>query len=270
MKKLIKIALLFIACASVCNADTYKKTHINKREAYMLHDLIEDFKSYKTTNTSFHAGNLYEHSLWVTITINSWFKIHEEWTDGLDAHDQKIVLLAGLLHDVGKAGDQEFTFYTKPNHDTNGQDYIIGTKRYMLSNNKIFNFDKLFKLLKLSETDKKIVSILVGAHNEFGNLLRNASDVNLHEKFKNQLEPYAIKAGYTYPIDTKIMNMAILITAADVKGAREFDNKYPFNICEYTITKSPNTVHGKKTENKFQNLDYETRGKKYRALILNR
>lgn len=97
-------------------------------------DLLNDFRRYITTNIYFHAGDLYEHSVWTSNAIALLWEMAEKlkstfpvkpqvgtpqydqyskllkegaiWVQGLDEKKDKIVsIFAGLIHDVGKGGD---------------------------------------------------------------------------------------------------------------------------------------------------------------------
>ena len=70
-----------------------------------------------------HGGNLFEHSQWAALQIVVWLKKGEpmvkEYLDNFHEHSGRrqkqfdLLLLAGFLHDVGKAGDCIFDMYSK-------------------------------------------------------------------------------------------------------------------------------------------------------------
>lgn len=270
MKKNLLRALL------VASASLYAGT---QQEGHGLQDLLEDIKYYQTTNTRFHAGNLYEHSLWVAITINEWFEHGEGWTHGLTAHDRKLATLGGLLHDIGKGGDLACTYYTKPDHPERGQKYLLGKENYVLCSNKIFDFKKLFEKLGLSENDKKVVSILVGAHHMFGDLLQNLATVDLSvvqddalrpylDTFKKRLKTVAKRADYKGPIDTRLIKLVLLVCVADIKGAQPCCCNHAFAVGDCKVATSPAIVHTAATD-KFEEFAYATRGKMLKKIIEN-
>lgn len=79
----------------------------------LFYRLVENMKLYKTTNTNFHAGHLYEHCMWTAQVVDDWFEQHAahpedpsgNWVDGIDESYRKKLVLAAFLHDVGKASN---------------------------------------------------------------------------------------------------------------------------------------------------------------------
>ncbi len=269
MKKLFykRLFLLATLCVPWVNA---------QQETHLLNELMNDFKQYTTTNTGFHSGNLYEHSLWVAITVNDWCVKNVPWVEALNDHDRKLAVLAALLHDMGKAGDLIFSYHTKAGHQQLGQHYVLGTENYKLNDGKIFNFTKLIESMKLSSIDKQIISILIAAHHDFGDLLGKLVGIDLNaypdhvkshiKSFKKRLQKHATIAEYKGQIDTRLMKLALLVTAADVKGAQRCECVNHFTIADLTIKKSPPTVH-QNTVNKFDEFSYQTCGLEIRKFL---
>lgn len=241
-----------------------------------LNELMEDTKAYKTTNTGFHAGNLYEHCVWVAMTIQKWFNEKNNWTRGLTARDQIIAHIAGLLHDIGKGGDLIYLFHTKPTHPERGQNYILGYEQYTLTNGKIFNFKALLQTMGFSAEEQQIISILVGAHHCFGDLMKSLNHLDLrtnkkavHASFKNYVENLsscALRAHYKKPLTTRIIRLALLVAIADVKGAGPCDCHHSLMCEDFKVLTSPSRVHG--APDKFVELDYECRGKQIHEALL--
>jgi len=272
MKKLITIG--FLVAALISNSI---QAGFTIKKANQLSTLMSDLKNYTTTNVNFHSGDLYEHSVWVAITINEWFNQQSPWAKGLTQHDRKIAILAGLLHDIGKGGDLDFSYFTKPTHPSIGQKYILGIKQYLLNNKKSFDFNTLFKTIKFSESDKQLVSILVGSHHAFGDLLKkipsSASSITLSKikpylkRFTKKLKSCAAIANYKNPIDTRVLKLAFLVSAADVKGAQPCSCTHELEVAHFKISKSPQAAHHNGRE-KFSEFGYHTRGKKVRNIAI--
>lgn len=281
MKKLLKLLLVSIFLINGISTSIYtKKTNekICENACYKLHDLIDDFKNYITTNVGFHDGDLYQHSIWTALIVDKWFKDHESWTNGLDRRDRELAVLAALLHDIGKSGDLDFTFYTKPGHEIKGLEYLLGKKTFDLAHDKVFNFVKFFKDLGISKDEVKIISILVGCHNQLGILLKKLpkkiKKLDELSKFKSDIQNFFISihnvlvmADYKKKIDSKLLKLIILICLADVKGSKKVDLIKPLKIFDLTIEKSPDFVHSGCPDN-FAKFGYDTRGRKICEFLL--
>jgi hypothetical protein len=199
-------------------------------EAYTKLNLDEDnlfdiMKCYKTTNTSFHSGDLFEHSVWVAKCINNWFKTKNYWVEGLSDADRSIAVISGFLHDIGKAGDLKYVYYDKHEHPRDGFLYLLNKKKFYVSKDECFNFDNFFKKLNISEDDRKLIAILVGIHWSFGGIVvkgvyNGKSRTKVFTKFLNKLKLLVVEANYNNGlIDERLLRLAILINAADLKGA---------------------------------------------------
>ena len=286
MKKLLKILLISVFLINSIGVTVYAKetdqtavsqaVHVDN--SYKLCDLMDNFKNYITTNVSFHEGDLYQHSIWTALVVDQWFENHESYVEGLSARDRKLAVLAALLHDIGKAGDLAFVFYTKPDHDIKGLEYLTGKKPFNLTRDKTFDFVKFFASLGLSEDEIKMIAILVGCHNQMGVLLRKLPPKtdNLDElsKFKTEREElleFVSKVmavvGYEKKIDSRLLKLITLICFADVKGSKKVDLTKPLKIFDLTITSSPDMTHSECSDN-FTKLGYDSRGKKIRELLL--
>lgn len=233
-------------------------------QPFSLTDLVNEFKHYTTTNVTFHAGDVYEHSLWVAITINEWWHVKSPWTQDINDHDYQIALLAGFLHDVGKAGDLVFSFYTKSTHEQNGQAYILGEKPFYLAAGGIFNFKKLFQALGISDEDKRLVAFLVGGHSDFGWIMnaftqKKSTIKNCLATYTQKLNTLAHRVELSYPVDRRLMQIMILLSAADINGAHYCPCNYSFSFGDLTIDKSPPLTHAQAT-NKFSEFKYDTYG----------
>lgn len=255
--------------------------HSGKVDKEQLNILLTDMKAYKITdyegivggNHPFHAGHLYEHSMWVEQVVADWCRkdSKEPWCEGLSKRDKYIVALAGLLHDVGKGGGGKLEYYSKPTHPNDGFNMLIGTKKYVMKNGGSFDFGKLLK--NLTSDEKKIFAILVGIHWDFGgtvlsNFKESQGEKNkgFFEQFLNNIKLLASKAGYTKKIDEKLVKQSILIGAADVKGSQPATGPYTivFDIFNTDIKCLPfHTV-----SDQFIALHYNTQGPKAREKLL--
>jgi len=194
--------------------DKSAKTAYNVN-APLFHDLITDMQEYKTTNAEFHAGDLYEHSMWVEQIIAEWFDEKSPWCQGLEKY-KNVLALAGFLHGIGKAGDRIFIFNDKPDHAQVGFDYLNGSSAYSLKNGKILDFKALFNQMHVPMSDRVLITVLTGIHLDFGLMVMR--DNNL-QGFLDKLTKLALSAGYG-SIDETLVRMSILIGAADARGSQ--------------------------------------------------
>jgi HD-GYP domain-containing protein (c-di-GMP phosphodiesterase class II) len=68
-----------------------------------LHEFISQMKRYKTTNTHFHSGDLYEHSVWCLLYAEDLMEIIDpDYFSTLSDSEKKIIAVCAFLHDIGK------------------------------------------------------------------------------------------------------------------------------------------------------------------------
>jgi len=230
--------------------------------------LIQDMKEYKVTNKQFHAGNVYEHSMWVEQALAQFIQKKSFWCDGLALSDREkeILALAAFLHDIGKAGDLEFFFETKKMHPEFGADYIAGKRNYILKNGTVFNFDVFFKDQGITPEERSLIALLVRASHWFGsNVMAKCWQASLAQQ-EQLFEGYISGLEKFLPgsIDKRVVSMAIFITAADARGTQETKGTtsilfpYPYKIAAVRITNGD--LYG--------NFNYKRRGKKIRRDLL--
>lgn len=224
MKWFVKIGVIVFL---FCTAEAMHKKEVKHPK---LVNLLENFKLYKTTNCCSHAGDLYEHSSWVANVVENWWRKDNFWVKGLASSWKKVTILSGLLHDVGKAGDLNFSYNAKKYHPRTGFEYLLNKRPYFVNSAlKRFNFDRLFKELGLTEEERKVVAILTGIHWDFGGIIvkgiaKGHSKPKLFKLFLDKLRYLAQEAGYRGgTVDADLLKMAILVGAADTKGADKVD-----------------------------------------------
>jgi hypothetical protein len=100
-----------------------------------LQELKTEMQKYMTTNKNFHAGDLWEHSVWSCL----WA---ERICDILNIHcpdvDNKTLSALALIHDIGKCNPDacskemnKYTYYAQPNHPKFGADLIRKNSTYL-------------------------------------------------------------------------------------------------------------------------------------------
>ncbi len=218
--------IITITSLSLCTS-VYAKAPTN------LASLLNDFKRYSPTTFDHHSGSLYQHSLWTALAVDKWFKDGNVWWDGIDASFYKTAVLAALLHDIGKAGDLYFAYPGKPGHPHSGFEYITGQRLYKINNYSSIDISVLLnnicKRLGIDHQQQKMIAIIVGMHWEFGKIMiqwekYHKNDALLPIFFQHYLQllsSAAAACGYNDGhIDSTLVRLTILVSAADVRGAQ--------------------------------------------------
>jgi hypothetical protein len=198
--------------------------------------LLKNMKRYKTTNARFHAGHLYEHSIWVMRAVLNL--LISDWQDGIACSHNllKRLIIAGLLHDIGKAGDLVYVFFEKRDHPQRGFNYILGIEPYFINDEvTFFDFDELFQSLHFSANDRKFVAIMIRMHHELAVVMRGprydtrsgVGRVNLCETTLERLDFFIQASGYKGGKISRgsrdyqqLLRCFCLLAAADVCGAQ--------------------------------------------------
>jgi len=283
--KLILTFLITFACSipfchsTIIFKKLFSTIKLKPVESHSLYNLLENMEQYKTTNSNFHEGTLYEHSIWTTEAVNSWFQTKDSWSDDLDEQDKKIILAAALFHDVGKGGDLEFNYELKTFHEIVSMNCLLSKIPYYLNEKDIFNFGKMFKSLGFTLEERKLITLLVGAHSEFGEIvkhtklkdLKDPKQIVLHNHLKSFLKTLILLAqivDYKKTIDSKLIKMLTLLTAADVKGSQPVDCKLPLKIGNMELETDVDYNPPKNKNSNYKKLKYEKKGKEIKNQLL--
>ncbi len=191
-----------------------------------MHTLLDNMRLYKLQKTTFHAGDLLEHSLWTGRTLAQWFDESNPWTQGLEKF-RTVVILGGLFHDVGKAGDLEFVYKSKKLHPRTGFNYLAGIQPFRLSLHKQFDFNSLCEELELSLDDQKMLAILIAMHWDFGGILKNLAenpDTTPEaecRQYLKKLRSMCENINFNNGIPTQaLLRAAVAVGAADIRGVQ--------------------------------------------------
>ena len=260
---------LFLACRSTFFITQWNKLRKSSSTFNPNHmGLLDDIKYYKTTNDRWHAGNVYEHSMWLELCIEQWFHKRKFWIQNLNEQDEKVLAMAGILHDIGKAGDGELTFFTKPEHPEVGFNYLQGKSSYITTKNEVFDFNSYLNNFKFDNKQQAIIAVLVGIHHDFGSKVMSKvldsqySKKDIFEEYLNTLKNLAKKTGYPDIFDRKLVIMSMAITAGDVRAAQPvYYSSTMFNIPAQILP-----VHnGGKM---YEQFNFDTKGKIIRDALL--
>jgi hypothetical protein len=213
MKKLCLLVLGFSLCIPQLQATLDYK------------GLFTDLKKYKKIRGECHAGHLYEHMVWVAKAMDKLFQNKSPWLKKIDSSDRRLMTIAAFMHDIGKAGDLDYSFLLKPTHPRVGFEYILGTRDYRLNENgDTYDFNAWCKHMNIKGEDRATLAVLVGMHQEFGKVLSGmkndpTSTLNKFNQFIADLETYVHEAQYNGGVpDEKIMRMSIALCRADLHG----------------------------------------------------
>lgn len=231
-----------------------------------LQSLLENFKDYKTSDIQQHSGDLYEQSIWVANTIASWWQEGSFWVEGIDPQFVTITILAGLLHDIGFAGDLVYFFKEKKKHPEVGYEYLLEARPYLKDPaGNTLEVKKLFDSLNVSEKNRALLAILAGVHLDFLEMiLKPFSQKNKYSLFKSYLDKLQEIARQTDygPVDDQLVRMALLLNAANLYG------RNPVNYCGISIC-FPEVIAPRQTKiNLYQKYNMNTFGKKIRDELL--
>lgn len=152
-----------------------------------LQPIISTMKKYKSLNLDWHGGDLYDHSVWTALHVESELingvGLWPDITYYTNLHNIPInpanIIVYAFMHDIGKAGDGIFCYYDKPNHATIGGEYLRGIRQFMLKDGTNIN---LSQVLPFDHDVTANCAYMAYIHYTFGNCLRrlndNTSDIN--------------------------------------------------------------------------------------------
>jgi hypothetical protein len=187
--------------------------------------IVQEYRKFKTTN-DFHQGHLLEHNTWVGLVATEIYKNYAKY--GSTEFDEKLYLLAGFLHDLGKSGacdkkavyknlnvqdaslsicnhvkDDEgtrigFSYHTLPAHPSDGYEFLKGYteyERFGLSDNevdriKFEDWENFFEKMGINKFERRLIEVACGAHWYFGDYLKYfmAGDKSYVEKYLRKVE----------------------------------------------------------------------------------
>jgi len=221
----------------ICGCSWFRKDNAS------LPSLFEDMKHYRTTSA--HRGDLWQHSIWTSQILGRWTRnvgdpllhdVIEILVKPLSPRDCYLVEVAGLVHDIGKAGDLDITkyekttrqgdliyYFSRDNHERIGFEYIIHdlpsmqskiSRRYQKIDGEYINFYNLFTRMGISEEEQKVIAILVGSHKTFSLELSKPFEQLLKNTIAT-INSLAAEIHYIPENFNKLLAMVVLVQIAD-------------------------------------------------------
>ena len=211
--------------------------------------LVRSMYKYKTTNVDYHAGDLYEHSIWTALYIQNQFKTKSPWAEGIPEKYISILTLAGFLHDIGKGGDAVYLFYSKPEHAEVGFEYWEQKKPYFYldpsDGQKMLDVPKLIRDLGVDREEVSLIGFLILAHWEFGDHVRRMEEEDMNdlaEEYVETMKKMIKKSGVK---DIKLgilLRMIMLLSACDIMAGQVYIPYETFRKITKEIEKNPKKV----------------------------
>lgn len=225
----------------------------DSRFGWNLNEIIDEMRKYKTMNLmpkGFHQGHLAEHSIWTALYVEEWLA-NPLFID-LNEHRNTLVL-AALLHDIGKMGEctveygfkqmdttqlttsschnkgTHFRYNEIPDHPLRGYLYLTGRlkmKQYGLNLKEYTElgeetWNDFFEYFALSEFEVKMLRVIVGIHWELGPTItaKKFSPVEYINKFEMF---YHSEFGEDNSTRTTVLKACSLVSIADILGSEAF------------------------------------------------
>jgi len=221
----------------------------NKQGADIVKQFIQQLKLYKTFNVDFHAGNLYEHSVWSLLfaesilmkILTNQYSIIDNLTPKEKNDLQRKIAAIAFIHDIGKMNpsdknslkrDHDYVYYAIPTHPIVGSDYITGVKTLpILDENMkhidVFNMPKLLTAFGFEKDDIKFVSDIIKYHWDFGDYLsrfKSVDDITTAQAFIDHIgRDHFFTFFFTL----------VIVSVADILASQ------PFNAGELTTSLNP-------------------------------
>lgn len=251
----------FISCILLFNTSIL--TPCILKQSSTLNQIFNHLGYYRLVHSKFHQGNLLQHSLWTARSLAQWFDEKHFWVKELYAL-KDLVILGGLLHDIGKAGDYNFYYRCKHNHQKTGYRYILNQNPFFLHSTQVIDFEKLYEELSISEEEQKILGVLIAMHLELGNAMKKfVHNGNLDKACSQYLKAFQYNCQIMSIQPTlNILRSAIAVSAADVRGISP--NSYVNDLLKKILGNKLAFQHNKSLHsgiNAYEKFDLEGRGK---------
>ena len=264
MRRITAIILLLVTAVPLTGAAKFFTGDLN------YNGFVDDYRGYTSRNKQWHAGHPYDHGKWTANIIEDWFTTNHYWTRGLSKKDLGLAVLAGFMHDIGKAGDTATPFLWKIDHPQDGFNYLLGTKTYQTLQGKDFNFSDYFRQLGIGKEEQKMIAIITGIHYDFGvivlsGLAQGKSAERLSQLYLKKLEKLCKEADYNGGIvNRRLLMLAMIVSVADIKA----NTPFPYKSLVLGSLPVARAAYNSSIMNSYVKFNVEEAGKKARAMLL--
>jgi hypothetical protein len=230
---------------------------------------FEQLRLYETLNYNFHAGNLFEHSIWTLLFSEQLMKKEDCFRVGIMDNTKIIIALSAFLHDIGKmivtdpdkkeivVKNQErkkIMYLAIKNHPEYGFSNLLKNQIPILDDKldivDYFNTKELITefvgTLPQSEYNYilTIVSVIIKYHWDIGNLIKNVNSPSLTDDVRLYITSIigTLKDMYTkFPFDVNVPQIVIsfqvilglvAVSISDVLGSRQFGYNRLINLID--------------------------------------
>lgn len=266
MKKILALLVLITSANSL--------TACVLKHSFTLHQIINHLGHYRLVHSKFHTGDLLQHSLWTARSLAQWFDEDKFWVEKLEPI-RDLVILGGLMHDIGKAGDYNFYYICKRNHPMVGYHYILNQQPFFLRSSETIQFSKLYDELSIALEEQRMLGVMIAMHLELGNAMKIVAKGGL-EALDNACHQYLAKLQNTCKImnfnngtpTLTLLHAALAVSAADVRAIHP--NSYVNDSLKQTLGEK--LAYGHTTSihpgiNAYKKFDLDGRGRLVRQRL---
>lgn len=202
--------------------------------------LFDQMKKYETTNSNFHGGNLFEHSIWSLL-----FSEHLSGRTDPPMPDRlrKLIIASGLIHDIGKMNPEscilnptrdKYVYMDIENHPAIGAEYF--EKGIPILNDNLEETGRLMpqEILKevipdITDDEIDVARNVVLFHWHFGSQILDKFARRGAVIYKNAVKNY-IKLFANAKDREKSVIATILVSIADIEATQPYTSKKLTNL----------------------------------------
>jgi hypothetical protein len=197
--------------------------------------LFDQMKKYETTNSNFHGGNLFEHSIWSLL-----FSEHLSGRTDPPMPDRlrKLIIASGLIHDIGKMHPEscmlnttrdKYVYMDIENHPQIGAEYF--EKGIPILNDNLEETGRLMpqEILKdvipdITDDEIDVARNVVLFHLHFGSQILAKFDRRGAVIYNNSVKDY-IKLFAKAKDPERSVIATILVSIADIEATQPYTSK---------------------------------------------